>query len=170
VATSLSSCCSNWPVAAKLRDLAWANQTLCGSGWSRHFPNPVQRQHRPQLFDKHLHPPSTPSLDTVNRRHVGQIQPAIRAHCRRCSQHCNPPVHGTQLPPIHVSIYTRPRHPNRPLTHSQLTLNLSSALLLPRPVPSHPNGPPPPLLLLPPSSPPVPPHGTTTSSVVRPTP
>ncbi|KAI4715462.1 hypothetical protein E4T48_08343 [Aureobasidium sp. EXF-10727] len=38
--------------------------------------------------------PLSPRSDSVNRRHVGQIQPAIRAHCRCRSQHRNPPVHA----------------------------------------------------------------------------
>jgi hypothetical protein len=119
-------------------------------------------------------PPLTPSSTQSIADHVGQIQPALRAHCRRCSPDRNPPVHGTLFVHTHVRtyiyIYIRPRPPNRPLNHAQLTSLSPSALLLPRPVPSHPSGQPPPLPLLPPSSPPAPPHGTTTSSVVRHTP
>lgn len=150
---------------------SWLGPIRCSPGQvgPSTWPNPVCPAATTSVV-RYLHQPSLPSFDTVNRRHVGQIQPAIRAHCRRRSQLRNPPVHGTQNTPIHVYIHSRPRQPNRPLNHTQLTLNSSSALLLPRPVPSHPNGQPPPLPLLPPSSPPVPPHGTTTSSVVRPTP
>lgn len=121
---------------------------------------------RPRTSNHPLSPRSTLSIAD----HVGQIQPAIRAHCRRSSQHRSPPVHGTQDTHTPVYIYTRPTPPNRPLNHAQLTSLSSSALLLPPPVPSHPSGQPPPLPPLPPSSPPAPPHGTTTSSVVRPTP
>lgn len=73
-------------------------------------------------------PPSPPLLSSPTQSiadHVGQIQPAIRAHCRCSSQHRNPPVHGTLSLSLstrtHVHISNHPRPPNRPLNHAQLT-------------------------------------------------
>lgn len=66
------------------------------------------------------HPlPSLPTQSIAD--HVGQIQPAIRAPRRRCSQHRNPPVHGTQPLQKHVYTSNRCRISNCPLNHAELT-------------------------------------------------
>ena len=81
----------------------------------------------PQLFDSTSNHPLFPRSTLSIADHVGQIQPAIRAYRRRCSQLRNPPVHGTQHSHshVHIHIYTTSIPPNRPLIQFQLTSHSS---------------------------------------------